>query len=168
MRAQYRVWSPEILLKTLGVLCASLFLARPKCRLVLRPMLSMSLRTATNVVYVASYCDQCRLCRFVLRPKKRHCRLCRLVVRPQKRQCRLCRLVLRPKKRHCRLCRFVLRPKKWHHDHRNDIFASNCDQKRECRFKPRPQRPTLSTTMRLSLMTDFLSVVHRQSTSILQ
>ena len=28
----------------------------------------MSLGTATNVVYVASYCDQCRLCRFVLRP----------------------------------------------------------------------------------------------------
>ena len=68
----------------------------------------MSLGTATNVVYVAWYCDQCRLCRFVLRPMSSML----LRTATTERQCRLCRLVLRPKKRHCRLCRFVLRPKK--------------------------------------------------------
>ena len=136
MRAQYKVWLPEILLKTVGVLCALLFLARPKCRLVVQPMSYMSLGSATNVVYVALYCDQCHLCRFVLWPKKRHCRLCR-VVRPQKRQCRLCHFVLRPKKRHCCLCRFVLQPQKWH-------CCLCClivqPQKRHCCFELQPKK----------------------------
>ena len=87
------------------------FLAWPKCHLVLQPMSSMLLGTATNVIYVTSYCNQCCLSCFILGPKKQHCHLCCFVLRPKKPHYCLCRFVLRPKKWHCR---FVLWPKNQH------------------------------------------------------